>query len=671
MAVKAPIAVQAAEPAATPEEIPVPSSREAALREQASLLESLTFHLAHSPLACIAWNQDLEVQSWSPTATTLFGWSAPEVMGKTLGGWRFFCEEDLPAVARMTDALLDGHHPHVSTLCRNYTKDGEVRWCQWHCTARLDADGRLESLLSLVEDVTAQEKARRQMAESEARFKSLVTNSPAAIMLHDGETIFYANIATLKLLGASRPEQVVGRPLLDFVHPDHHDTVRQRIKDLWSGEISVPLAPQRYLGVDGQTVEVEAAGQAFDFGNQRLIYSVVQDVSLRHALETRMQQFQKLETLGLVAGGVAHDFNNLLAGIMGYAELALLELEPGSKLQQNLEQIARISRRASELTGQMLAYSGKGRTVKEPLDLSALVREMTSLLHATLPPRLEIQLELADNLPPVMADSGQVNQVFMNLVTNAAEAIGDQPGLIKISTGLMYCDRAYLQDTFLYESQSDDLYAWLEVTDNGLGMDPAMVKKIFDPFFTTKFTGRGLGLAATLGIVRSHRGAIKIASQPGQGSTFRLLLPVGPRRAALPPVPRSVPEYGLVGAILVVDDEEYLLEVARQRLERVGMQVFTACGGQEALDKFSRHLGEIDVVVLDLSMPDLPGSEVLAQLRGMSPRIPVILTSGYNQEEINKRFGPQEAEGFLQKPYTTRSLLQKLREVLGQEEAKE
>ncbi len=387
----------------------------------------------------------------------------------------------------------------------------------------------------------------------------------------------------------------------------------------------------------------------------------------RRELEARIRQMQKTESLGVLAGGVAHDFNNLLMGVLGNADLALLRLPPTSPIRDHLTAITQATHRAADLTRQMLAYSGKGKFLVESLDLSCLIEEIDHLLSASVSKKAEIGYHLVQNLPAVEADATQIRQVIMNLIANAAEAIGEGSGTISISTGAMDCGRTYLMQSYLDENLPAGTYVYVEVTDTGSGMDEQTRAKIFDPFFTTKFTGRGLGLAAVLGIVRGHRGAINVSSEPQRGTTIRVLFPACPRPTAAPSVPGpelEVPDWRSHGFVLVVDDEEAVLTVAKDMLETLGFEVLAAVDGHQAVEVFRRRADEIRLVLLDMAMPRMDGEEAFLEIRRIRSDARVLLSSGYNEQTATNRFAGRGLAGFIQKPYRLAALREKIRQVL-------
>jgi signal transduction histidine kinase/CheY-like chemotaxis protein len=386
----------------------------------------------------------------------------------------------------------------------------------------------------------------------------------------------------------------------------------------------------------------------------------------RRKLEARVQQVEKLESLGVLAGGVAHEFNNLLTGMLGHTSLALEALPAESPVCDLLQKTQREVQRAAELTRHMLALSGKGRFVVEPIDLNRLIADMGGLLGVTLPKGVHLSYNFAAHAPCAEADAGQLRQIVMSLVMNASEALANESGVITIATGTVAYDPADLSEPWLPAELPAGTYACLDVADTGSGMDAATLDKIFDPFFTTKFAGRGLGLPAVLGIVRGHRGAINVRSEVGLGTTVRVLLPRSERTVEArpaPPAPSATRRPG-AGTVLIADDDPAILEAASMSLDRLGFRVLTARDGCEALDVFRQHGPEIDAVLLDLTMPCLDGAGAFHELRRLRADVPVILTSGYSEHEIRRRYTDTHQAGFIQKPYLPSALAAKLRDAL-------
>ena len=388
-----------------------------------------------------------------------------------------------------------------------------------------------------------------------------------------------------------------------------------------------------------------------------------------HASEAQSRHVQKLESIGVLAGGIAHDFNNLLHVVLGNADIALGNLPSNSGAREPLEEVVRATLRAADLTRQLLAYSGKGAVVVRHLDLSREVREMATLLRTALSKQATLVWELATDLPAINADPTQIRQIVMNLITNASDAVGEE-GSIRLRTGVVRLHEVEGQgftgpitgDGVV--ARRDDPFVFLEISDTGYGMTPDTLARIFDPFFSTKFAGRGLGLAAVMGIVRSHRGIIRIRTERGVGTAFRVLFPPVPGAAVLaekPSAERS--DWRGSGTILVVEDEEGVREVAERMLQEMGFETIGAEDGREALEIMERVGDTVTAVLLDLSMPRMGGAETLRQLRALRPSLPVLMMSGYTEEDVTPQFGNTGpgATAFLQKPFMAEELITILR----------
>jgi PAS domain S-box-containing protein len=389
------------------------------------------------------------------------------------------------------------------------------------------------------------------------------------------------------------------------------------------------------------------------------------DVTERRRFNERLQQTQKLESLGVLAGGIAHDFNNLLTGIMGNASIVLDDLHSSSPMRNNLEAVVNASERAAALTRQLLAYAGKGRFVLEQLHLSDLVQEITNLVQASIPRNVQLRLELQDELPCIEGDAAQIQQLIMNLVINAAEAVEEgKTETVLITTRFEPVSQSYIDQMVAPNGVPPGTYVTLEVRDAGCGMDAVTLSRIFDPFFTTKFTGRGLGLAAVMGIVRGHRGALHVESAPGKGSSFKVLFPASEGPPAR--LERSSREKSLAGhgTILVIDDEEAVRQTAKSALESYGYNVVVAENGKEGVDLFCELGDEVAAVLLDMTMPVMSGEEALMRLKSARRDVPVVLSSGYDEAEATRMFTGKGLAGFVQKPYTAAGLAEKMKIVL-------
>lgn len=426
-------------------------------------------------------------------------------------------------------------------------------------------------------------------------------------------------------------------------------------------------------------LEVERQASALEMANRRL----AEENEHRRLLEaeqvklqSRVEQSQKLESLGLVAGGVAHDFNNILMAILGNADLALEDdTMDAAELRRRMHEIRRASRRAAELCRQMLAYAGKEPLRQDEVDLTTLTESSLDLVRSTVPPKIELRPTLAPDLPAVLADPTQLRQVAMNLILNAVESFEGvtsdakdtaRPRVVEIDTGAVRLDPTFFQETILADPLPGGDYVYLKVKDNGSGMDAETQKRIFDPFFTTKFTGRGLGLAAVLGIVRSHRGTLRVNSRPGEGTTLEMFLPALDHRADPSGTGswENIGSWYRTGTVLVVDDEEIVRSVVSVMLRNTGFEVLLAADGSQALELFAEHRQDIVVVIMDLSIPGSSSQELFERLRQIDPDVRVVLSSGYSADQITERYLEEGFAGFLRKPYRANTLRELLKSLL-------
>jgi two-component system, cell cycle sensor histidine kinase and response regulator CckA len=522
-------------------------------------------------------------------------------------------------------------------------------------------DSELLGCVLNVTDITERKRKERQL-----KFQAdiIETTAEAVVAVDPDYRVTFWNSAAERLYGVSW-EEALGKPLTDLYQPLwlHPEDKRQseavlEKHGMWSGE-------KIHVRRDGTQFFADATVTVIgrEHGGGR--FAVIRDITERKRAEEHLRQSQKLESLGLLAGGVAHDFNNLLVGVIGNASLAQEMLPPDNPATELLERVIKIGEQAARLTRQMLTYSGKGKLAVEALNLSALIPELNDLVRPSIPKKIELQFELERNLPPIEADRGQLHQVLMNLVLNAAEAIGANTGLISIKTGVQAVDERYIRRNPEAADLCPGKYVYLEVRDTGCGMDAATKTKIFDPFFTTKFTWHGLGLAAVSGIVRGHKGAIQLASAPGEGSCFTVLFPAAQGEVATRQAAGYQAASGGVGTVLVVDDEEFVRDLAQKALTNYGFDVLLANNAPEAIDILKRYPGDIALVVLDRSMPGMSAEEALPQLRKIRPRVKVVISSGYGQAETMALFDGERVSGFIQKPYTPGMFANKVKSILG------
>jgi len=519
------------------------------------------------------------------------------------------------------------------------------------------------------------EASRLQLEDERRRYQHLFQYAPDAYLLTDLSGIVReANLSAARLLN-TRPRFLPGKAVVSFVALEDRRRIRTEL-DRWRSEptpkiLEVRLQPRNGEAFDAAIALSVARGGPHDtaIGFRWLVRDISAQRQLNDELrlreeaarrdaeasDARARHVQKLESIGVLAGGIAHDFNNLLHVVLGNADLARLHLPAASPAGEHIDEVIRATQRAAELTQQLLAYSGRGAVETRHLRLSDEVRDMGTLLRTAISKQAALVWDLAPDLPAISADPTQVRQIVMNLITNASDALGEAPGSITLRTGHAEDPRA---------APGPHEFVFLEVSDSGCGMDTGTLQRIFDPFFSTKFSGRGLGLAAVMGIVESHHGHIRIRTAPGEGTTFRILFPA----VAAPPddaAPRRSPgaEWRGRGTVLLAEDEDGVREVVGRMLERMGFRVLPAEDGVTALEELDRSERAVTAVLLDVSMPRMGGGEALRRIRERRPDLPVILMSGYTEQEVaSKLLDPTNgATGFLQKPFLPEDLASALR----------
>jgi len=513
--------------------------------------------------------------------------------------------------------------------------------------------------------------------DMERRYRELFESATDIILTHDLDgQITSFNPAGERLLGWPAAE-VIGRPIYTIMAPDE--------ADIAGGLVQSGRAPEGSGGGsfhlelktrDGRVVPFEVNSWIeYQEGEPVGVQAICRDITHRLRSEDERQRFerrlvetQKLESLGILAGGIAHDFNNLLTAVLGNASLARIELPPDSPTQKSMEEIELAAERAADLCSQMLAYSGQGRFVVTRLNLSSLVFETMELIQASVSKRAKLNIDLAEKLPMIHGDTMQLRQVLMNLITNASESLGEGHGTVTVRTSVLTASSNWAVDAQHTPEGFEGEYVMLEVTDTGSGMNPETAARMFEPFFTTKFTGRGLGLAAVLGIVRSHRGALKVETQLGQGTSLWIALPaVGVLHIGGSSHPETETRPLFHATVLVVDDEAPVRRTMTRALEMMGCKVVVAEDGSVALERVRQYGRPFDLVLLDLTMPQMDGVQTLRELRRMRPELPVILMSGFAQAQAIARFGEHRMSGFLQKPFKLEELTRLVSRVLHEQ----
>lgn len=492
-------------------------------------------------------------------------------------------------------------------------------------------------------------------------------SSPTGMLLVDSDgKIRYAN---------RRAQEIFRDPDLDQRYVEELIPMQARMRHMQHRDGYMRAPERREMGEgrhlralrrDETTFPVEVALNPTEWRGARYVVCSVVDISARvqqaqteQRLLAQAMEEQRVHSLGLLAGGIAHDFNNLLVGVMGNASLVDSLLDPASPAKECVADIQAAAKQASELARQMLAYSGRGALVMQPLNLSASVAQMSGLLRSWVPETVELVTALSDGLPQVMGDPNQVKQVVMNLITNAVEAITHDRGQVRLSTGAVYVDEAYLSQLTLAGELTLGQHVYFQVADNGCGMDSQTLASMFDPFFTTKPGGHGLGLAATQGVLRSHKAGLQVYSELGQGSTIKLLFPALKGTGTLPDEPSESPR-----CVLVIDDDAMVQRLTKRVLNWNQFQVVQAMNGEEGLRLFREQRSEIDAVLLDMTMPVMSGPETFRGLRELDPGLPIVVSSGFSEDEAVSVLPEEQDFRFVQKPYTSKQLVQVLEEAI-------
>jgi len=607
-----------------------------------------------APDAILSVDKVGRILSANQSAANLTGYEIGELLALNIA--TFFAADDLERNPLRYDLL---HAGQIITSERLLMRKNGSR-VPIEMKSRMSPDLRWHSF---IRDISVRYQIAEDLRLSEEKFSRAFQLNPDAIAINrmaDGVYI-EVNKGFTAILGYSEAEIIGRRSDSRDLRIWCRDKDRQRMLQLLREQGEINGFQANFRRKDGQPLIGLMAARLIEINKDPCILSISRDITeqvqqheQQRKLETQLLQTQKLESLGVLAGGIAHDFNNLLAAIIGNAELAKRRLNPGSGALINIERIEKSTERAADLARQMLAYSGKGKFVVERIDLNELLEEMLHMLEVSISKNAVLRLNLHRPLPSIMADATQIRQIVMNLVINASEAISARSGFISITTTSMFCDNRYLRTIWLAENLPAGHYTCLEIADTGCGMSKETLGKLFDPFFTTKFTGRGLGMSAVLGIVRGHQGAIRVYSEPGQGSTFKILFPTSEQPAALPEIETELSYQGS-GKILLVDDEESVRDVGAEMLGELGFEVITATDGRDALNKLSEHT-DIRCVLLDLTMPHMDGEKCFRELRQRYPQLGVIMSSGYNEQEVTQKFIGKGLAGFIQKPYRLATL---------------
>ena len=601
------------------------------------------------------------------TAANLLGVARGELVQQSM--CRFILKEDQDIYYLIRKQLFEKGEPQVCDI--RLVRNAETSfWAHLETTIARDDTGRTVSrlVLSDISDRKRIEKAFNEIHRQNQEILESITD--ACIAISDDMVVSYINSAAERMFGRKRSD-VIGRKLFD-VFPEGKGAIFEknfsqaiRTKSAMSFQAELTVAPyQNWYDVrvfprpEGITIYIQ------------VITERIRAKEKVAKLESVNRQLQKAESLARMAGAIAHHFNNRLFAVMGYLDLAIDGLTAGDASKTNLTIARQEAGKAAEVSKLMLTYLGQVTGKPELLDLSEVCRKILPLLEATLPKNVVLETNLQSPGPVIKANADQIRQVLTNLFTNAWEAVGDDPGAIHLAVKKVFPADIPTSHRFPIDWRPDATpYACLEIRDNGCGIADQDIEEVFSPFFSTKFTGRGLGLSVVLGVVKAYCGVVTAESSPGQGSVFRVFLPISVEEIVQQPDEiEKDKRHQETGKVLLVDDDEVVLKISSLMLSALGFTVLTAMDGIEAVEVFRQHRNEIRLVLSDVSMPRMDGWETLHALRELMPGIPVILASGYSEDQVMQGIHPELPQAFLEKPYSFDTLRAIIRRTLSEAE---
>ena len=628
------------------------------------------FRLAMKATNDSIWDIDLKtgIVSWNDTYANLYGRPS-----ETSDSWQWWIENIHPedresTVAELRSAIAG--NPSTWTCEYRFRRFGG-EWAYIYDRAYIarDASGTPSRVIGAMQDLTEQKKSEAALRESEQRFRRVFEDGPLGIALVARDyRIIKVNSAFCQMLGYDEAD-LIGLSFVDFTHPDDVAADLKLAERLFAREIPSYQIEKRYLKKSREIIWAKLNASLVVGSGGEPLYGIamLEDITAIKRTQEEALLRQKLESVGALAGGIAHDFNNLLGAVQAQTELALSELDAGVSCRKELETIGKVATRGAEVVRQLMIYAGKESALVEPVNFSKVVDEMLSLLEVSVSKHAVIRADLDFDLPPILASAAQIRQIVMNLITNASDAIGDRDGVIGVITRRITVgsESAEISPPTL----PDGDYAVLEVCDTGRGMTPETQAKVFDPFFTTKSAGRGLGLAVIQGIIRTLGGTIHVASEPGKGTTFRVLLPLIEAATSAPPPSTSgdgeLEVQSRRGVVLVVEDEGNLRRPIVKLLRRSGFEVFEAAEGNSAIDILRANGTTVDVILLDMTIPGASSQEIIAEARNIKPDVRLILTSAYSWEMIERTISAPQIHSFIRKPFLFGDLLENIRNCLS------
>jgi PAS domain S-box-containing protein len=594
----------------------------------------------------------------SPSIRELLGCSSDEIIGTNL--LSLVHPQDYENVQLATQSLQVA--PHFCRYEARCLTTRNWKWFFWSNKAVLDPTGQLLEIIAVGRDITKRKRAELRLKESEEKFRAIFEHAADSVLLLNADSLAIVdfNVTAHQSLGFTRKEFKQFK-LHDLLAVEPPETVAGMVRKILAADLRPVEALLRTKS--GQIRYCRIRQQAITISDHNYSLGFWHDITDRKMLEERLMHSQKMEAIGTLAGGVAHDFNNILAIIIGNTELALLDTSDTHPLNQQLKEIQTAGQRARDVVAQLRSFSRQDEARRLPVELGGIIDESLQLLRVSIPTTIDIKKKPCRQPLTVLSDSTQIQQVLINLCTNAAHAMEAGGGTLTVSLKKADLDRA-VADKYGLRSGA---YAQLTVEDTGTGIDPAILDRIFDPYFTTKQThsGTGMGLAMVHGIVTKYDGGISVNSQPGRGSQFRVFLPLCPAIAKIE-TPCHAESFSGRGRLLLIDDEPSILNLGTQYLSQLGYEVHSSDDAVEALKLFQRAPERYDLVITDMTMPKLTGEMLAREILTINPDIPVIMCSGYPDDDIRNRITAAGVKIFLQKPYQMRTLAKAIQQALTQ-----
>lgn len=606
--------------------------------------------------------QDYQIVFANRAMSGITGFTVDELLGLTPEKVQALVHpDDRDVMWQRLRQRLEGKDVPPHYEFRAFKKDGTVVWLEMLAT-RIDYKGR-PAVQTLFMDITERRRVEQALRESEERYRLHFEHVNDCIFSLDSESRITTVSPSLETLFGYKPDEILGRPLseLTIVASEYYEKAVEDVGRVFAGE-RIAATEYEFITKTGKRKTVSVSGAPlFKNGEVVAVVSVARDITEQKQLERQLMQAQKMESIGTLAGGIAHDFNNLLGGILGYASFMKAKVARDHEFFKYLDTVERSASRAAELTGQLLAFARGGKYEVRVIDLSGVVKEALAIIERTIDKSIEIETHFSERLPTVEADPVQMEQIILNLCLNARDAMPDGGRLI-VETHAVHLSQDYVRT---HVEAEPGPYVVLSVTDTGVGMESETMQRIFEPFFTTKKEGEGtgLGLSMVYGVVKNHGGYMCVYSEPGEGATFKVYLPVNGKAEGLVSPEHKTPPGG-EELILVVDDEESIRRLAKDILEGHGYRVLLAEDGVEAVRIYKERGREISLAILDMIMPRMGGRETFLKLKELDSQVRILLSTGYSQNGKAKEILDNGVAGFIQKPYQFNALLTKVRHAL-------